>query len=162
MKTRVEGATAMPSKERRGSNSSVPSASRRSVTRTLARGIRARSVKFSFRSMFGIDDADDEVAPRIESFHRDLKLRRRGDQLEGIDRGRPQTCPARLPGNAAVRHQVEIEGTVLVERIAGANAIGDLAVQRTAYEARVRRFDGEAAGDPGDGDAAGARCRTGG
>src|ERR1700692_1138035 len=99
MKTRVEGTASMPSKERRGSNSSVPSASRRSVTRTLARGIRARSVKFSFRSMINIDDADDEVAPRIESFHRDLELRGRRDQLEGIDRGRPQTRPVRLHGN---------------------------------------------------------------
>src|SRR5713226_8380688 len=102
MNTRVEGTTAMPSKERRGSNSNMPSASRRSVTRTLARGIRARSVKFSFRSMFGIDDADDEVAPRIESFHRDLELCGRGEQLEGIDGCWPQTRPVRLHGNASV------------------------------------------------------------
>src|SRR4029077_16992359 len=100
--------TAMPSKERRGSNSSAPPASRRSVTRTLARGVPARSVKFRFRSMVSIDDADDEGAPRIESFHRDLKLRGRGDQLKGIDGGGPQTHPVRLHRNAAVRHQVEI------------------------------------------------------
>jgi hypothetical protein len=56
---------------------STPSSSRRSVTRTSLRGIFARSVKFSFRSIVGIDDAHDEIAPRVESFHRDLKLRRR-------------------------------------------------------------------------------------
>src|SRR5258706_12666687 len=95
MKTRVEGAASMPSKERRGSKSSVPSASRRSVTRMLARGKRARSVKFSFRSIVRfvqrIVQMDDEVAPRIESFHRDQELRRRRHQLEGVDRRWPQT-----------------------------------------------------------------------
>src|SRR5216684_5664056 len=155
MKTRVEGAAPMPSKESRGSKTSVPSASRRSVTRMLARGIRARSVKFSFRSIVrfvqGIVQADDEVAPRIESYHRDQELRRRRDQLEGIDRGRPQTDAVRLHGNAAVGRQIEIERAVLAEGIAGADAVGDLAAQRTADHGRVGCLDGKAALDPGDG-----------
>src|SRR5438045_4044591 len=108
MKTRAEGTTARPSKDNRGSKTSVPSSSRRSVTRTLARAIFVRSVKFSFRSIVCIDQAHDEVAPRIESFHRELKSGRRRDQIEGIDRRRPQTHARHLHGNAILGHQIEI------------------------------------------------------
>src|SRR6185369_3194444 len=102
-----------PSSEMCGSNSNVPSSSRRSETRTLVRGIFARSVKFSFRSIAGIDHAHHEVAARIESFHRDLKLCRGRHDFEGIDRGGAQTCALGVHVDALFRHQVEIERAVL-------------------------------------------------
>src|SRR5947209_13972228 len=123
MKTCAEGGTSTPSNERRGSKTSVPPSSRRSVTRTLARGIFVRSVKLSFRSIAGIDDANDEIAPLIEPFHGEVKLRRRGDQLEGVDRRRPHAYSLGVHGDGSLGRQVEVEGAVLAEGISGPHAI---------------------------------------
>src|SRR4051794_21695226 len=120
--------TSTPSKESCGSKTSTPSASRRSVTPTLPRGILTRSVKFSFRSIAAVDHADDEVAPWIESFHRQLELRFGGNELERVRRRNAEACARRLHADAPVGEQVEIERAVLAERIAGAEAIGDFAV----------------------------------
>src|ERR1700719_3239737 len=100
MKTRAVGMTFVPSNDSCGSNSSTPSGSRRSVTRTLARGILVRSVKFSFRSIAALGHPHDEIAPRVESFQGDLELRRRRRELEGIDRRRPHPHAIRLHADA--------------------------------------------------------------
>src|SRR5260221_14023902 len=152
MKTRAVGTMAAPSNDSCGSNTSTPSAFRRSVTRTLARGSFVLSVKFSFRSIAGLGHAHDEIAPRVESFHGDLKLRRRGRQLEGVDRRRPHPHALGLHADAVRCHEVEVEGAVFAERIAGAHAIGDFAMERPVG-LRMLAFDREAAGNARNGDA---------
>src|SRR5687767_9794047 len=138
MKTRADGTSATLSNDSCGSNTRIPSSPRRSVTRTSLRGIFARSVKFSFRSMgqysrfVCIDHAHDQVAPRVESLHGDLELRSRGDELERIDGGRTQSNPLGVGGDVASRGQVEVERAVFAERVAGPHAVGDLPVQRSS------------------------------
>src|SRR6266498_1129896 len=149
MKTRAVGTTATPSKESCGSNRSTPSASRRSVTRTLPRGILSRSVKFSFRSIAVVDHAHHEIAPRIEPFHRQLKLRFRGDQLERVRRGDPETNARGVNADGIAGEQVEIERAVLPERVAGPETIGNLAVQRPS-DRRAGASYGEPVRDPPD------------
>src|ERR1041384_5017358 len=96
MKTRAKGSTGTPSNESCGSNASTPSSSRRSATRMLPRGIFARSVKFSFRSIAGIDDPDDEIAPGVESFQGEMELRGRRHELECVHRRRTEADSFRL------------------------------------------------------------------
>src|SRR5436190_2312796 len=160
MNTRASGTTSMPSKESCGSKTSVPLSSRRSVIRTCVRGTLTRSVKFSFRSIAGVDHAHDEVAPRIESFHGDLKLRRGRNEVERIDGSGTQARALHLYADLAAGRQVEIEGTVFPKRVSRADAVRDFTAQRPADHGRVGGFDGEAAGDPGDRDAAAARSSS--
>src|SRR5258708_25515565 len=118
MKTRAVGMMAVRSKDSGGSNTSTPSASRRSDTRTLARGIFVLSVKFSFRSIAALGHAHDEITPRVESFHGDLILRRGWCELEGIDRGRPHPHAVRLATDPEAAHDVEVERAMLASPIA--------------------------------------------
>src|SRR3954453_20988172 len=136
-----------------GSNVSAPWASRRSDTRMLARGILARTVKFSFRSIAALHDAYHEIAARIESLHGNLKLRGRGHNLERIHGGRAQTRSLGMHVDSFSGHQIEVERAVLPEGIAGPQSIGDFAAQRTSDQRRVGRLDAEAAGDLRDRDA---------
>src|SRR6266446_10562339 len=129
MKTRAVGTMAAPSNDSCGSNTSTPSASRRSDTRTLARGIFVLSVKFSFRSIACLGHAHDEIAPRVESFHGDLVFRRRRRELEGIDRRRAHPHALRVNVDLAGGHEVEVERAMFAERIAGPDAIGHFPLQ---------------------------------
>src|SRR5258708_30905583 len=139
MKTRAVGMMAVPSKDSCGSNTSTPSASRRSDTRTLARGIFVLSVKFSFRSIAALGHAHDEITPRVESFHGDLILRRGWCELEGIDRGRPHPHAVRLDADSDGGHEVEVEGAMFAERIAGPDSVRHFAVQRPAHHLVITR-----------------------
>src|SRR4051794_4965124 len=136
MKTRAPGTTVSPSNDRCGVNARTPSASRRKGTRTLLRGTFARSVKFSFLSIAHVDHAYDEIAPQVESFHRQLELRRRRDQLERVQGSGPHRGRLEDDGDLLVG-QIEVEGTVLAKWISRADAIGHLAAKSSADEARV-------------------------
>src|SRR4051794_24190587 len=157
MKMRAAGTREMPSRESCGSKTRTPSASRRSATRMFVFGILARSVKFSFRSIVRLDDAHDEVAARVESFHGDLKRGGRRRELENVDRRRPYAHAVAAHGDAAGIHDVKVVWAVLPKGVAGAYTIGNLRPHRPADRRSSGRLDREAAGDPDDGEAAAVR-----
>src|SRR5712691_1208143 len=118
----------MPSNEKAGSKLRNPSACRRSAMRTCDRGSFALSVKFSFRSIVELRDAHQKVAPGVESFDSHVKSRRRRNELDGIHPAVRHSHPFRCNGKVAAR-QIEVERTVLAERIADPDAVGGLCRQ---------------------------------